>query len=168
MCSSRHSHYNSGLFCVSSCKENEIEKRPLSRLPMDAVSELQPAKRDRICIASCLGVLSLNLSLFWTVTGCDRSKGGSRSKCGSMIVILTSDLATPDTMHLCASVLYLDPGYYCSCAHVGHVQYNWYIISTLDSSPARLFLGGHHEPQHARRRIYVSGAEIPDFSLPGT
>ena len=27
MYSSRHSHYNSGLFCVSSGKENEIEKR---------------------------------------------------------------------------------------------------------------------------------------------
>ena len=73
-------------FVCQVARKTRLKKRPLSRWPMDAVSELQPEKRDRICIASCLGVLSLNLSLFWTVTGCDRSKGGSRSKCGSVIV----------------------------------------------------------------------------------
>ena len=73
-------------FVCQVARKTRLKKRPLSRWPMDAVSELQPAKRDRICIASCLGVLSSNLSLFWTVTGGDRSKGGSRSKCGSMIV----------------------------------------------------------------------------------
>jgi len=34
-------------------------------------------------------VLSLNSSLFWPVTGCDWSKGGSRSMCGSGIVGIT-------------------------------------------------------------------------------
>ena len=81
-------------FVCQVARKTRSKKRPLSRWPMDAVSELQPAKRDRICIASCLGVLSLTSSLFWTVTGCDWSKGGSWSKCGSMIVatIIHSDL----------------------------------------------------------------------------
>ena len=78
MCSSRHSRYNSGLFCVSSCKENEIEKTASVTLADGCRVGTSTSKRDRICIASCLGVLSLKLSLFWTVTGCDRSKGGSR------------------------------------------------------------------------------------------
>ena len=72
-------------FVCQVARKTRSKKGPLSRWPMDAVSRLQPA--NAIASASQVaGVLSLNSSLFWTVTGCDRSKGGSQSKCGSMIV----------------------------------------------------------------------------------
>ena len=74
-------------FVCQVARKTRLKKGPLSRWPMDAVSELQPATRSHLH-RKLLGVLSWNSSLFWTVTGCDRSKGGSQSKCGSMIVFV--------------------------------------------------------------------------------
>ena len=79
------------------------KKGPLSRWPMDAVSELQPATRSHLH-RKLLGVLSLTSSLFWTVTGCDRSKGGSQSECGSIIVDQNSSHSTQEHCLLVALV----------------------------------------------------------------
>ena len=49
MCSSRHSHYNSGLFCMLSCKKNEIEKRASVTLANGCRVGASTSKRDRIC-----------------------------------------------------------------------------------------------------------------------
>ena len=58
--------------------ENEIEKwASVTQRDGCRVGALT-GKRDRICIdKSTAAVLSLNSSLFWTVTGCDWPKGGS-------------------------------------------------------------------------------------------